>query len=177
MSAGNRDGQTSGGGNGIQPGEILQGHFWRYEYYNYHNNATYFMNHYCMEDAFPLDKYGCGYDSPGHFTPTPESFWHSATFNDYAFTYSPIPGHAKHSWVIYKKQTDLDWIFYGRGEWLKNQKRRLGKDQGLIIMPREYVDETCTKCCAEELILPMDQSVKSHAEVYNDIDDMCDRCA
>lgn len=177
MSSGNRDGQTSGGGNGIQPGEILQGHFWRYEYYNYHNNATYFMNHYCMEDAFPLDKYGCGYDAPGHFNPSPESFWHSATFNDWAFTYSPIPGHAKHSWVIYKKQTDLDWMFYGRGEWLKNQKRRLGKDQGLIIMPREYVDETCTKYCAEELILPMDQSVKSHAEVYNDIDDMCDRCA
>lgn len=177
VSSGNRDGQHSGGGNGIQPGEILQGHFWRYEYYNYHNNATYFMNHYCMEDAFPQDKYGCGYDAPGHFTPAPESFWNSATFNDWAFTYSPIPGHAKHSWVIYKKQTDLDWIFYGRGEWLKNQKRRLGKDQGLIIMPREWVDETCSKYCEEELILPMDQSVKSHGEVYNDIDDMCDRCA
>lgn len=176
LSTGNGDGQHSGGGHGIQPGEILQGHYWRYEYYNYHNNATYFMNHYCMEDAFPQDKYGCGYDGPGHFQPSPESHFNSATFNDWSFTYSPIPGHAKHSWIIYKKQTDLDWIMYGRGEMLKMQKRRLGTNQGLIIMPREFVDETCTRYCDEELVLPMDQSIKSHAEVYNDIDDMCDRC-
>ena len=175
---GGRDGQMSAGGNGIQPGEILQGHFWRYEYFNYHNNATYFLNHYCMEDAFPMDKYGCGYDAPGKFMPTPDTYWHTAgTTNDWSFTYSPIPGHDLHSWIVYKKQFDVDWIMYGRGEMLKLQKRRLGKDQGLIQMPKEYVDDKCSQYCDSELLLPMDSSVKSHSELYNDVDDMCDRCA
>ena len=66
---------------------------------------------------------------------------------------------------------------YGRGSLGQNQKRRLGKDQGLIKMPEEYVDEKCNDYCASELMLPMDRSVKSHEELYNDVDDMCDRCA
>ena len=56
------------------------------------------------------------------------------------------------------------------------QKRRLGKDQGLIKMPREYVDDKCSDYCEKELILPMDPTTESHGELYNDIDDMCDRC-
>ena len=76
-----------------------------------------------------------------------------------------------------KKQTDVDWIMYGRGELLKQQKRRLGKDQGLIEMPRDWVEETCRGYCDSEMLLPMDESVRSHGELYNDIDDMCDRCA
>ena len=175
---GNRDGQHSGGGGGIRPGEIVQGHYWRYEYFNYHNNATYWMNHYCMEDAFPKDRYGCGYDAPGQFMPSPDSYWHTVgTKNDWAFVYSPIPGHEKHSWTVEKRQFDVDWIFYGRGEQAQNQKRRLGKDQGLIKMPQEWVDDTCNHYCDTELLLPMDRSVKSHGELYNDVDDMCDRCA
>ena len=66
---------------------------------------------------------------------------------------------------------------YGRGPLGQNQKRRLGRDQGLIEMPKEYVDDKCNHYCETELLLPMDQSVKSHGELYNDVDDMCDRCA
>ena len=99
------------------------------------------------------------------------------TKNDWAFVYSPIPGHEKHSWTVEKRQFDVDWIFYGRGEQAQNQKRRLGKDQGLIKMPQEWVDDTCNHYCDTELLLPMDRSVKSHGELYNDVDDMCDRCA
>lgn len=173
------DGQTTAGGNGIQPGEILQGHFWRYEYFNYHDNATYFLNHYCMEDAFPEDKHGCGYDSPGEFEPNPQNFWNTVGENfqsDYALTYSPLPNHKLHSWSIYKMQEDLDWIYYGRGPLIEQQKRRLGKDQGLIMMPKEYVDDKCSNYCDTELLLPMDPTMPSHGELYNDIDDMCDRC-
>ena len=66
---------------------------------------------------------------------------------------------------------------YGRGSLGQNQKRRLGKDQGLIEMPQEWVDDKCNHYCDTELLLPMDHSVKSHGELYNDVDDMCDRCA
>ncbi|KAL9137578.1 MAG: hypothetical protein Q9175_001203 [Cornicularia normoerica] len=176
---GNGDGQDTGGGNGIppgegiEPGEILQGHFWRYEYFNYHYNATYFLNHYCMEDAFPKDKYGCGHDGPGPQSP-PTPVWTPPW--DYAFTYSPLPGHDLHSWSIYKKQTDLDFIFFGRGGLINQQRRRLGQDQGLIKMPQEYADEKCSHYCDTELMLPMDPTMRSHGELYNDVDDMCDRC-
>ncbi len=60
---------------------------------------------------------------------------------------------------------------------MKQQKRRLDKWQGLIEMPKEYVDEKCNFYCDTEMRLPMDPAVKSHGELYNDIDDMCDRCA
>ena len=173
------DGQGTAGGNGIQPGEILQGHFWRYEYFNYHDNATYFLNHYCMEDAFPRDQHGCGYDSPGNFAPNPEAWWYTVgeTYgSDYALTYSPLPNHDLHSWTIQKMQMDLDWIYYGRGPLMEQQKRRLGADQGLIKMPKEYVDDKCSNYCEVELLLPMDTTVPSHGELFNDIDDMCDRC-
>ena len=175
---GNKEGEHSGGGNGIRPGEILRGHFWRYEYYNYHNNATYWLNHYCMEDAFPKDKHGCGYDAPGQFMPTPDTYFSTAgTKNDWSFVYSPIPNHKHHTWTVNKRQFDVDWIMYGRGVLGGNQKRRLGTNQGLIEMPKEYVDEKCNHYCDTELLLPMDHSVKSHGELYNDVDDMCDRCA
>lgn len=173
---GTHDGQMTAGGNGLQPGEIVQGHFWRYEYFNYHDNATYFLSHYCMEDAFPQDKYGCGYDAPGHFNPKPESSTQRMYGNDYALTYSPLPHHDLHSWTVYKKANDIDWIMYGRGPLLNQQKRRLGEDQGMIEMPKEYVDDTCSHYCDTELLLPMDPTIRSHEELYNDIDDMCDRC-
>lgn len=177
INNGEGDGQGTAGGNGLRPGEIVQGHFWRYEYFNYHDNATYFLNHYCMEDAFPRDRNGCGYDSPGHFEPKPfTTYYHTQFKNDWALTYSPLPGHDLHSWTVYKKQLDVDWIEYGRGDLTRQQKRRLGQDQGLIVMPREYVDDKCSHYCDTELMLPMDPTVKSHGELYNDIDDMCDRC-
>ena len=176
-SSGNRDGQHSGGGGGIQPGEILQGHFWRWEYFNYHYNATYFMNHYCMEDAFPKDDHGCGTDQPGGFDPDPFSYWNMNPSTSYAFTYSPLPGHDQHSWTILKSAIDIDWIEFGRGSLNDMQKRRLDREQGLIKMPKEYVDEKCNFYCDTELLLPMDQTLTSHVELYNDIDDMCDRCA
>lgn len=173
-----QDGRGTAGGNGIQPGEIVQGHIWRYEYFNYHNNATYLMDHLCMEDAFPPDHFGCGYDQPPHFVPVPHGDWtYSKMRTDWAFTYSPIPGHNKHSFVIQKREYDVDWLMYGRGPSSELQKRRLGKDQGLIEMPKEYVDDKCTQFCREELMLPMDETVWSHGELYNDVDDMCDRCA
>ena len=176
-SDGNRDGQHSGGGGGIQKGEIVQGHFWRWEYFNYHYNATYFMTHYCMEDALPRDHYGCGADAPGKFNPSPASYFNAAPQNDISFQVSPLPGHAQHSWMILKKEMDIDWMMFGRGDWGHMQKRRLGKDQGLIQMPKEYVDDKCTYYCDTEMLLPMDHTMFNHAEIYNDIDDMCDRCA
>ena len=39
------------------------------------------------------------------------------------------------------------------------------------------MDDKCARYCDEELILPMDPTKRSHEELYNDIDDMCDRCA
>lgn len=127
-----------------------------------------------MEDAFPNDWHGCGYDSPGHFQPQPKGMYNE---DDYEFTYSPLPGHDLHSWTVEKKTDDVDWIMYGRGDPRGNQqKRRLGKDQGLILMPKEYVDDKCSHYCESELLLPMDPTVKSHGELYNDVDDMCDRC-
>ena len=161
-------------GEGIQPGEILQGHFWRWEYFNYHFNTTYFMNHYCMEDAFPLDKMGCGYDYHGlNFPGAPTWDIHH---NDYFYTYSPLPGHNKHSWAILKKLSELDYIFFGRGPTYAWQRRRLDGGQGLISMPQEHVDDKCSQYCDSELMLPRDVTVKSHEELYNDVDDMCDRC-
>ena len=162
-------------GEGIQPGEIIQGHFWRWEYFNYHFNTTYFLNHYCMEDAFPLDKMGCGYDYHGeNFPPQPIFDIHHS---DYFYTYSPLPGHDKHTWAILKKKMDIDYIFFGRGPTYSLQRRRLDGGQGLISMPQEYADDKCSQYCASELLLPRDVTVKSHEELYNDIDDMCDRCA
>lgn len=161
-------------GEGIQPGEILQGHFWRWEYFNYHFNTTYFMNHYCMEDAFPLDKMGCGYDYHGlNFPGAPTWDIHH---NDYFYTYSPLPGHNKHSWAILKKLSELDYIFFGRGPTWAWQRRRLDRGQGLISMPQEHADDKCSQYCDSELMLPRDLTVKSHEELYNDVDDMCDRC-
>lgn len=96
--------------------------------------------------------------------------------NDYAFTYSPIPGHDLHSWTVYKKAHDVDWIMYGRGPLLNQQKRRMCQTQGMIEMPKEYVDDKCSHYCETELLLPMDPTVRSHGELYNDVDDMCDRC-
>ena len=176
VSEGNRDGQHSGGGNGIQPGEILQGHFWRWEYFNFHYNTTYFMNHYCMEDAFPKDDHGCGSDMPGKFDPNPISHFNTDPGTGYTFTYSPLPGHNQHSWQIFKQPTDIDWMMFGRGDYGHMQKRRLDKEQGLIKMPKEYVDDKCNFYCDTELLLPMDYAMYSHGELYNDVDDMCDRC-
>lgn len=160
----------------IEPGEIVQGHYWRYEYFNYHYNATYFMNHYCMEDAFPRDTFGCGNDSPGGFEPTPETGFDHTFKNDYALTYQPLPDHKLHSWTIYKKHMDNDWMMFGRGDLWNQQKRRLGPEQGLIMMPQEYVDDKCSHYCEKELMLPMDSTMRSHSELYNKVDDMCDRC-
>lgn len=171
-------GKGTADGIGIEPGEILQGHFWRYEYFNYHDNATYFLNHYCMEDAFPLDRWGCGYDAHGGFQPeSPYNTWPNTAFDtDYSFIYSPLPNHALHTWMIMKVQEDVDWIYYGRGSRSDMQKRRLGKDQGLIKMPQDWVDDTCSDYCDTQLLLPYDPTMKSHGELYNDVDDMCDRC-
>ena len=130
-----------------------------------------------MEDAFPLDKFGCGYDAPGMFMPKANSQWNTAIANDWAFTYMPLPDHDLHGWTIYKKQEDVDWILFGRGDVFNWQKRRLDKKQGMILMPKEYVDDTCSHYCDTEMLLPMDPTVKSHSELYNEIDDMCDRCA
>ena len=130
-----------------------------------------------MEDAFPQDKYGCGNDKPGGFDPVPESETQRMFGNDYDFTYSPLPHHDLHSWSIFKKKYDVDWIIYGRGPLLNQQKRRLAKNQGLIEMPKEYADDKCSQYCDSELLLPRDPTVWSHEDLYNDIDDMCDRCA
>ena len=75
-----------------------------------------------------------------------------------------------------KKVSDIDWMFFGRGDSIHMQKRRLGKDQGLIDMPKDYVEKTCSVYCDTEMLLPMDGSMFNHAELYNDVDDMCDRC-
>ena len=158
---------------GLEPGEILQGHFWRYEYFNYHYNATYFMNHYCMEDAFPKDTHGCGNDAPGKFNPQRSDRLKS----DYSLTYSPLPGHNLHGWSIEKRHNDVDWLLFGRGGDGVMQKRRLDPKQGLIFMPKEFVEDKCSNYCETELFLPMDPTIRSHAELYNDVDDMCDRCA
>ncbi|KAM0795713.1 hypothetical protein BDR22DRAFT_580328 [Usnea florida] len=174
-SDGQDDANDVAPGEGIQPGEIVQGHFWRWEYFNYHYNTTYYLNHYCMEDAFPLDKMGCGYDYHGLeiFPPQPVMDIHHS---DYFYTYSPLPGHLKHSWAILKKKAELDYIFFGRGPTYSWQRRRLDGGQGLISMPQEHADDKCSQYCASELLLPRDLTVKSHEELYNDIDDMCDRC-
>ena len=174
---GNHPGENTVGGGGIQPNELLKGHFWRYEYFNYHDNATYFMNHYCMEDIFPQDKHGCGYDAPGQFDPEPHNTYDGTIMhNDILFTYSPLPNHDLHSWVIKKMQWDVDWMYYGRGSTWNMQKRRLGQDQGLIKMPKEYVNDKCSNYCEQELLLPIDPTTESHGELYNDVDDLCDRC-
>ena len=129
-----------------------------------------------MEDAFPKDEAGCGYDAPGMFEPTPRFVPWNTWQNDWVFTYAPIPGHKLHSWEIIKAQLGLDFIAYGRGLLWTQQKRRLDAGQGMINMPDEYVVERCTNYCDKELLLPMDPTVKSHEELYRDVDDMCDRC-
>ena len=110
--------------------------------------------------------------------PAPDAYFKTeGTWDDWAFSYAPIPGHKLHTWTVYKKQFDADWIAYGRGEFLRLQKRRLGVDQGLIEMPVDWVDDQCVQICDRELLLPIDRSMLNHGELYNDIDDMCDRCA
>lgn len=162
INNGDSDGQGTAGGKGMQPGEIIHGHSRRYEYFNYYDNATYSLNHYCMEHAFPQDKYGCGYDSPRLFQPKAiTACYHTQFRNDGTFNFLPLPGHDLHSWTVLKKQMDVDWIVHGRGATCRQQKRRLGQDQGLIVMPEEYVDDTCSHYCPTELLLLVDPTMKS----------------
>lgn len=169
------------------PQHNSEANYLQFEYYNSHLNTTYILNHLCLADQdsdttclAPRTGDGVAVKvSVDWQTPLCRS-WRQQL--DSGIPYRNGPGEK----LCYEPHADLDWRLWQLPgpdvlKW-NGQKRRLDPrgGQGPVLRGLEESEGRCEGLCDEHAGMPAlrgNGRAQCHVVVYEDLDDMCEKCA
>ncbi|CAF9921923.1 MAG: hypothetical protein ALECFALPRED_001975 [Alectoria fallacina] len=136
-----------------------EGSFFQWEYYNYHQNATFIMHLLCKRNHADDD------DCPRKHC----SLWKRT---------NALRKRKENVWCMERDKSGTS-----RGITWNKQERSLteGGMQDRIEGPDGDAPALCEEWCQAKVGMPMltgdkNENAKSHQEVFGDLDDMCDSC-
>ncbi|KAL9129219.1 MAG: hypothetical protein Q9175_007352 [Cornicularia normoerica] len=171
------------------PQHYSEANYLQFEYYNFHHNITYILDHLCLADQdapttclAPRDGEDTrprhGVDWPARLCRT----WYSSLISN-----DDSPHHRRQDTLCYEMSRDDDlwreWRPPGRDVITFNGQTRhldpVGR-QGPVLKGKEMAEEKCDWLCDQHAGMPalrFNERAQCHVVVYEDLDDMCDGCA
>jgi hypothetical protein len=151
-----------------------EAHYFQFEYYNLHLNTTFILNHLC--EASADDKFTCLSPRTVAEGESDNPDWADKVCRSWERD-GHVSHHDKFCYIPYKSaySDTEDWMTFNK------QERALGpgSGQGPAFEPQEMVDDVCTGLCEVFTGMPyLNNSKLAHNRIiiYEDMDDMCDRC-
>ena len=153
-----------------------EGHYYQFEYYNKHLNATYILEHVCMTNHD--SSINCFQIEANAFTTEwPMGMWNKKFCREWQKNDSLMMG--KKDKLCYTPHCDVN---HGPDviKWNK-QKRKLDQagGQGRADQNQAKTNAECEAMCLDHTGMPIaeyERLGQSHTYLYEDLDDMCNQC-
>lgn len=168
------------------PQHYSEANYLQFEYYNFHQNTTYILAHLCLADQDSRTTCLTPRNGDGQYVHY-GSDWQGRvcrTWDNTVGIYARI--HNKDTFCYEADRYNefwRQWQMPGRDMMTFNgQQRQLDPigGQGPVLKGKAEAEDKCEWLCDEHAHMPalrLNELAECHVVVYEDLDDMCDRCA